>query len=824
MNKKLGTKIVSTALLGTMCLYTMPVFANTKEETVYSKLDNSGNSYSTIVSTKLKNDQNAELLNDISSLVNIKNTNGDETFSKNENKIVWQANGKSIQYQGETEKELPIKTSIKYELNGEEVEPSDIIGKEGKVKITISYENTQIHTVKINGKYVNMYTPFVVVAGTMINNENNSNIKIENGKLIENGTNTVAIGMCMPGMQQSLNISENDIKIPESFSIEMDTKAFEMNNIISYATAKVLDEADLSTFDKIDEIYSKVNDLQSASNQLVDGTAKLKDGANELRNGTTLAYTEFSKTRKTYESQLTAVKDETKLENAIRNVVNQELEKMLPELEKEAISEAEDSIEKHKTEIENSVVSTGINVTKNTIANEISKLDENTLKAFFKENEQTLKVLEDAITNDIQDVLKDQELVSLANMAKQEAIDEVKNAVSTKTKQELNNSVNEMKQGVEQGKVTFLTSNDKKMLNSKIDAAYPVTSQEKLESLKALAQTDSKYQETYQKALQSNQVNQILKTFVEQNGNSIASLGANNAINLVASNIDNMTSNVVDSTISQIQKEGVLDSYIQNYVQKLQEKIGAKLGTDNKEVIKKYEEELAAKLSNKLITNIKSDKTLNTILANYEQSITKELNAKIDSVAKETSTSIAKQYTKKLATEVATNLVEKQIADAKDGKVDSIISEEIAKYKDQIQNEISKLENGLDTLQNGLYQLNDGAEKLADGAETLSNGMTEFNDEGISKIANYINTDVKDLEERIKALKDLAKEYNTFAGKEDSDQGEVSFITIIDSIKESNTEKTENAANAINNTAINQTIENEKITNNTEKNETSDAK
>ena len=66
MNKKLGTKIVSTVLLGTMCIYTMPVFANTKEETVYSKLDNSGNEYQTIVSTKLQNDQNAELLNDIS--------------------------------------------------------------------------------------------------------------------------------------------------------------------------------------------------------------------------------------------------------------------------------------------------------------------------------------------------------------------------------------------------------------------------------------------------------------------------------------------------------------------------------------------------------------------------------------------------------------------------------------------------------------------------------------------------------------------------------------------------------------------------------------
>ena len=36
MNNKVGVKIISSVLLGTMCFYTMPVFANTKEEVVYS--------------------------------------------------------------------------------------------------------------------------------------------------------------------------------------------------------------------------------------------------------------------------------------------------------------------------------------------------------------------------------------------------------------------------------------------------------------------------------------------------------------------------------------------------------------------------------------------------------------------------------------------------------------------------------------------------------------------------------------------------------------------------------------------------------------------
>lgn len=41
-------------LLVTMSLYATPVFAYSKDETVYSKLNSEGNSYKTIVSTHLK--------------------------------------------------------------------------------------------------------------------------------------------------------------------------------------------------------------------------------------------------------------------------------------------------------------------------------------------------------------------------------------------------------------------------------------------------------------------------------------------------------------------------------------------------------------------------------------------------------------------------------------------------------------------------------------------------------------------------------------------------------------------------------------------------
>ena len=76
-NNKVISKVISGALLCSMVGYTFPVFAYTKDETVYSKLDSDGNNYKTIVSTHIKNTENADLINDLSDLLNVKNTSGD---------------------------------------------------------------------------------------------------------------------------------------------------------------------------------------------------------------------------------------------------------------------------------------------------------------------------------------------------------------------------------------------------------------------------------------------------------------------------------------------------------------------------------------------------------------------------------------------------------------------------------------------------------------------------------------------------------------------------------------------------------------------------
>lgn len=274
MNKK----IISGVLLCTMLAYTTPVLAFTKDETVYSKTDANGNTYSTIVSDHITNENQDKMINDISDLLNIKNVNGDEEFSQDGNNLVWSADGSDIYYQGESQKDLPIECNIKYELDGKEITAQELAGKSGKVKITIEYKNKDVHTVKINGRNETLYTPFVVVCGTILDNEHHRNIEITNGKVIDDGSKTTVIGISLPGMQESLDISKDKLEIPSTIEITMDSTDFELSNVVTYVTPKVIEEKDVDIFNKLDDVYGQVNTLQNSSRQLEDGVNTLKAG------------------------------------------------------------------------------------------------------------------------------------------------------------------------------------------------------------------------------------------------------------------------------------------------------------------------------------------------------------------------------------------------------------------------------------------------------------------------------------------------------------------------------------------------------------------
>lgn len=101
---------------------------------------------------------------------------------------------------------------------------------------------------------------------------------------------------------------------------------------------------------------------------------------------------------------------------------------------------------------------------------------------------------------------------------------------------------------------------------------------------------------------------------------------------------------------------------------------------------------------------------------------------------------------------------------------------------------LGKLSDGLGTLNNGTNSLYDGANTLANGtetlkqgAETLSIGMTKFDSEGINKINELVNGDLKGSMDALKEVINANNDYQTFTMKNDNDDANTKFILTVDS-------------------------------------------
>mgnify|MGYP004526355265 FL=1 len=254
-----------------LSIYT-PVSALSKTETVYSKLNYNGEVTDTIVNELLVNDKELDTINDYSTLTDIINISDDNEFTNDNNKLTFNAMGKNVMYQGKSVKKLPITTIVTYKLNGKSIKLDDLLGKSGNVTINIKYIN--------NEKHGNLYTPFVITTTTMIDSNNNSNITINNGKTIENGSKNLVVGISAPGLYESLNLEE--LKGLDTITINYDTKSFELPSIYSVVTTKLLETADLSKFDKLDTLYESTSKLQDNMNLICKGSNTLSQGSTTL--------------------------------------------------------------------------------------------------------------------------------------------------------------------------------------------------------------------------------------------------------------------------------------------------------------------------------------------------------------------------------------------------------------------------------------------------------------------------------------------------------------------------------------------------------------
>ena len=263
-----------------------------KEETVYVMADAAGTKNSTIVSDWLKNMDRTETLEDSSSLSGIKNVKGNEKLTQSGEDLSWNANGADIYYQGNTDKAAPVSVKLTYYLDGKDMAPKDMAGKSGKVKIHVEYKN--------ESKVGDVYTPFMMATGMILDGDKFSNIDVSKGKVIADGNNNIVIGAGFPGLTESLNVNVGskkvDLDLPEAFDVTADVKDFKLDMTMTVATSALFEDIDTDDLDtdelfgkidnKLDAFSNGISDLAKGIKKYTDGVTKIKAGSKQLSSGT----------------------------------------------------------------------------------------------------------------------------------------------------------------------------------------------------------------------------------------------------------------------------------------------------------------------------------------------------------------------------------------------------------------------------------------------------------------------------------------------------------------------------------------------------------
>lgn len=278
-----------------------------KEETVYVIAGSDGSTRSVIVSNQLKNAEGAQTLEDETTLTNIENVKGTQSYTEGSgNALTWQAGGSDIYYQGTTDAELPVGLRVTYYLDGEEISPENLAGKSGHVVIRFDYENRAVQTAVIGGEETDVYVPFAVLSGAVLPFEHFSNVSVSNGKVLSEGNNAIVVGFAFPGLSENLSISEETKETlagngvdaeklegsADYLEIEADAVNFELEMTLSMILPNLFSDIDLgadidlsNVSEQLDTLEESMTLLSDSSRQLVEGSSELAAGAEELADG-----------------------------------------------------------------------------------------------------------------------------------------------------------------------------------------------------------------------------------------------------------------------------------------------------------------------------------------------------------------------------------------------------------------------------------------------------------------------------------------------------------------------------------------------------------
>lgn len=757
-----------------------------KDESVYLISDANGNVNKTIVVDHLKNKDKKDTLEDASNLSDIENVKGKEKFTQSGDKLTWQAGGKDIYYQGTATEEPPVTQKVTYYLDGKEISPEDLAGKSGKVKIRFDYTNTTSYTETVNGEKQTVSVPFAAITGLVLG-DGFENIEVTNGKAEVSNSSSVVLGYALPGLKDSLGIKDGDldgdVNIPEYMEMTADVENFSMPAAMTF----VVNASDYVSTDGIDtsDLDDMINDLKDASTQLQDGSKTLAEGTDTLADGLSTLQSKlgtFASGVGTLQSGLKTYTDGVSTLSGGLNTLGNSTGALVSGADKlnsgagQLASGSATLKDGLKTYTDGaSQLNTGLN-----------QLNDNTgsLATGVTSLNDGAKTLSDGINA----ANKGAAGVSAGAAQLKTSIDTAKTGADS-----LAAGAKQVDEGV--GQLTQSLSDMPETIKTNINKSLEPLNELNVGTLfKTLGYIDT-------------------DKITADNVSAAADAAVNNAGDIIDA-LTNMQNQNPSATYNQIlvglsQGKGAVSVYSAvnqsvtdsaSTVQALKDgsakvsdgasSLDAGLGqlSDGASELSSGASDLA-KGTTQLATGATELQTGTQSLADKLPELTKGITSLVNG-----SNELVKNNDTLNAGATALNAGASQLSAGTQSLMNSVptLTSGIKQLVDgsntlvannaQLNSGASQLADGTNQIVSGVDQLTTGSKTLSEGAHTLADGMVQFNEEGINKILDAYNGDLKPFTDKLQAVIDAGEEYQTYSAIADGQTGSVKFIYKLASI------------------------------------------
>lgn len=777
-----------------------------KDESVYLISDANGNVNKTIVVDHLKNKDKKDTLEDASNLSDIENVKGKEKFTQSGDKLTWQAGGKDIYYQGTATAEPPVTQKVTYYLDGKEISPEDLAGKSGKVKIRFDYTNTTSYTETVNGEKQTVSVPFAAVTGLVLG-DGFENIEVTNGKAEVSDSSSVVLGYALPGLKDSLGIKDKDldgdVNIPEYMEMTADVENFSMPAAMTF----VVNASDYVSTDGIDtsDIDDMINDLKDASTQLQDGSKTLAEGTDTLSDGLSTLQSKlgtFASGVGTLKSGLKTYTDGVSTLSGGLNKLNSNVPTLsngITTLNSSAkslndgVALLNATVSAKFTDSEKKTLLDQVHSTLESQKSEIEKQAQTTVTsqktAIQKQAQSAVDLQKTDIQKQAQSTVADQkeDIEKKAQAAVDDQKEQIKSVAAETVKQQETEIKNQAASAVEQeftsGKTDYITNEAKKQL----------------ESIKPVIESGVKAQFVQKMAEKNPAITDYdsAKTFFDQNvgmKDGAAEACVNEQIDTIINNLAGSAASTAKDASKIAAGEAAYTAASQTAGEAAYTGASLAAGTAAYTAARQTAGEAAyAGASLAATTAAYTGASQAATTAAYTGAVSGAEQATITS-AEQTKATVAASINQKQANGYSLVTGMKALADGTQTLYNSVptLTSGIKQLVDgsntlvannaKLNSGASQLADGTNQIVSGVDQLTTGSKTLSEGAHTLADGMVQFNEEGINKILDAYNGDLKPFTNKLQAVIDAGEEYQTYSAIADGQTGSVKFIYKLASI------------------------------------------